>query len=263
MSQRLPALFVGHGSPMNAIEDNADSRIWRELGATLPRPEAILVVSAHWVTPGLAVTAMERPETIHDFYGFPRRLAECDYPAQGEPALARRIADLLAPETAALDSEWGLDHGAWSVLLHLFPKADVPVLQLSLNGRQGAEWHLALAERLRPLREEGVLILGSGNVVHNLVRMDWGRPEGGYDWAVRFNEATKTALVAGDLAALAGWAFPDDPASDAGLSVPTPEHYLPLLYIAALRAPDEAMSFFNDRIEYGAIGMLGMRLAGG
>jgi 4,5-DOPA dioxygenase extradiol len=263
MSQRLPALFVGHGSPMNAIEDNADSRAWHELAAALPRPKAILAISAHWVTAGVAVTAMARPETIHDFYGFPRRLAECQYPAPGDPELARRVASLLAPEPVTLDQDWGLDHGAWSVLLHLFPAADVPVLQLSLNGREGGAWHLALARRLKPLRDEGVLILGSGNVVHNLGRMDWARPEGGYDWAVRFNEATREALVSGDLASLAGRAFPEDAASDAGLAVPTPEHYLPLLYIAALREPGEAMTFFNDRIEFGAIGMLGMRLAGG
>lgn len=263
MNQRLPALFVGHGNPMNAIEDNANSRAWRELATGLPRPKAILAISAHWVTAGVAVTAMESPETIHDFYGFPRRLAECQYPAPGDPGLARRIAGLLAPEPVTLDQDWGLDHGAWSVLTHLFPKADIPVLQLSLDGRKGGAWHLALARRLKPLRDEGVLILGSGNVVHNLARMDWGRPDAAHDWAVRFNAATRDALVSGDLAALAGWAFPDDAASDAGLAVPTPEHYLPLLYVAALREPDEAVSFFNDRIEYGAIGMLGMRLAGG
>lgn len=260
MSHTMPALFVGHGNPMNALDDNANTRAWNALAAELPRPRAVLAISAHWVTPGLAVTAMAEPETIHDFYGFPRRLAEVSYPAPGDPALAARVADLLAPEPVALDTEWGLDHGAWSVLVHLYPGADVPVVQLSLDGRLGADGHLALARRLRPLRDEGVLVLGSGNVVHNLGRMDWHRPEAAFDWAERFNAATKEALLAGDLDRLAGFAFPDESMADARLAVPTAEHYLPLLYIAALRDAGERLAFFNDRMEYGAIGMLGLRV---
>jgi 4,5-DOPA dioxygenase extradiol len=260
MMNRLPALFIGHGNPMNALDDNADSQAWRALAAELPRPRAILAISAHWVTAGIAVTAMAQPETIHDFYGFPRRLAEFQYPAPGAPELASRVASLLAPATVTLDAEWGLDHGAWSVLAHFYPAADIPVIQLSLNGREDASWHLELAKRLQPLRDEGVLILGSGNVVHNLGRMDWNRPDAAHDWAARFNTIVKDALLAGDLAALASWAFPDETMPDARLAVPTPEHYLPLLYIAALRDAGEPLSFFNDWIEYGAIGMVGVKM---
>ncbi len=241
---------------MNALEDNVNSRAWHALRTDLPRPRAILAISAHWMTEGTAVTAMAEPETIHDFYGFPQKLAEFQYPAPGDPELARRAVSLLAPEPVRLDLEWGLDHGVWSVLAHLYPEADIPVVQLSLNGRQGAAWHLDLARRLRPLRDEGVLILGSGNVVHNLRRMDWGRPDASHDWATRFNTATREALQAGDLDTLAALAFPDETQPDAVLAVPTPEHYLPLLYIAALRDRNEPLALFNDRIEYGTIGMM-------
>jgi len=195
---------------------------------------------------------MAHPETLHDFHGFPRALAEFDYPAPGDPGLAAEIAARLAPEPVVLDQAWGLDHGAWSLLAHLYPGADIPVLQLSLDGRRPPAWHLALAARLRPLRAAGVLVLGSGNVVHNLARMDWRHPDAGYDWAMRFNARIRTALAAGDLAALLRL---DD--ADAALSVPTPEHYLPLLYIAALAAPDEPPEFINDALCYGGIGMLG------
>jgi len=258
MSQLLPAVFIGHGNPMNALDDNVNSRQWQALRSALPRPRAILAISAHWVTDGVAVTAMAQPETIHDFYGFPQQLAEFQYPAPGDPELARRVGSLLAPEPVALDLEWGLDHGVWSVLAHLYPDADIPVVQLSLNGREGAAWHLGLARRLRRLRDEGVLILGSGNVVHNLHRMDWGRPDTSHDWAIRFNAETRDALLAGDLEALAAQAFPDQTRPDAVLAVPTAEHYLPLLYIAALRDEAEPMSLFNDRFVYGAIGMLSL-----
>jgi 4,5-DOPA dioxygenase extradiol len=256
MSPQLPALFIGHGNPMNALEDNVNSRVWHALHSRLPRPRAILAISAHWVTEGAAVTAMAQPETIHDFYGFPQKLADFKYPAPGDPELARRVASLLAPATVRLDLEWGLDHGVWSVLTHLYPEADVPVVQLSLNGREGVAWHLNLARRLRPLRAEGVLVLGSGNVVHNLRRMDWGRPDASHDWAIRFNSTVSEALQTGDLETLAAQAFPDQTRPDAGLAVPTAEHYLPLLYIAALREEREPLTIFNDRIEYGAIGMM-------
>lgn len=253
LSSPMPTLFLGHGSPMNTLDDNAFSRAWRELGARLPRPRAILAISAHWVTHGVAVTAMDRPETIHDFHGFPRSLAEFDYPAPGDPALARHVANVLAPEPVSLDHDWGLDHGAWCLLAHLFPEADVPVVQLSLDATRPPEAHIALGRRLRPLRDEGVLILASGNVVHNLGRMDWRLPDAGYDWADRFNARVRGALSEGDSAALLR--LDDD---DAALSVPTPEHYLPLLYIAALAYPDETPRFVNDAICYGGIGMLGV-----
>jgi 4,5-DOPA dioxygenase extradiol len=247
----MPVLFIGHGNPMNAINDNANARVWRDIGAVVPTPRAILVISAHWQTSGVAVGAMSRPETLHDFYGFPRALAEFDYPAPGDPELARRIADCLAPEPVAMDFGWGLDHGAWSILAHLRPNADIPVLQLSLDRNRSAAEHYRLAAGLAPLRREGVLILGSGNIVHNLGMMNWRQPEAAFDWAQRFEDRIQACLVAGDHDGLLAL---DD--TDARLAVPTPEHYLPLLYIAALREPGEAIAFANERIEYGAIGML-------
>ena len=245
---------------MNTLENNADTASWREFGAALPRPRAILAISAHWVTRGLAVTAMERPETLHDFGGFPRELFEFQYPAPGDPALAAHVTALLAPEPVELDRDWGLDHGTWSVLAHLFPKADIPVVQLSLDGTRPPAWHHALARRLRPLRDEGVLILGSGNGVHNLRRMDWRRPESAFDWAERFTGDMRRALLAGDHASLVVLVAEDSMGADARLAVPTPEHYLPLLYVAALRDEGEAIELFNDRIAYGSIGMLSFRL---
>ncbi len=245
---------------MNTLENNADSASWRALAAVLPRPRGILAISAHWVTRGLAVTAMERPETLHDFGGFPRELFEFQYPAPGDPAMAARVAALLAPEPVALDRDWGLDHGTWSVLAHLYPKADIPVVQLSLDGTRPPAWHHALARRLRPLRDEGVLILGSGNGVHNLRRMDWQRPESAYEWAERFNGDVRRSFLAGDQANLISLVSEDSMSADARLAVPTPEHYLPLLYIAALRDEGEAIALFNDRIAYGSIGMLSCRV---
>lgn len=257
MSPAMPALFIGHGNPMNALERNADSLSWRAIAAELPRPRAILAVSAHWVTRDVAVTAMEWPETIHDFSGFPRELSEFQYPAPGDPGLAQRVADLLAPVPARRDTDWGLDHGAWSVLAHLFPEADIPVVQLSLDGTRPPAWHFELARQLTPLWDEGVLILASGNVVHNLRRMDWDRPESAFDWAARFNGRVRRALLDGDHAALVSLASDGE---DARLAVPTPEHYLPLLYIAAQRREGESVELFNDWIEYGSIGMLSCRV---
>ncbi|MDP2430808.1 MAG: 4,5-DOPA dioxygenase extradiol [Pseudomonadota bacterium] len=251
MNKPHPALFIGHGNPMNTLEDNANSRAWHDWGTRLPRPRAILVISAHWETEGLAVTAMPCPRTIHDFAGFPRRLADFSYPAPGDPDLARRVAELLAPEPVRLDQDWGLDHGAWSILAHLYPTAGVPVVQLSLDGGRDAATHLALARRLRPLRDEGVLILGSGNIVHNLPRTDWHRKEGGFTWAERFNNRVRRQLREHDLAGLCR--LDDD---DARLAVPTPEHYLPLLYVAAVRDAGEYLTLLNDHIEFGAIAML-------
>jgi len=249
------ALFIGHGNPMNALTSNRNSQAWATIAADLPRPRAVLVISAHWLTRGIAVTAMPHPQTLHDFAGFPAALNEFQYPAPGDPQLAAQVAALLAPLPVTLDEQWGLDHGAWSVLAHLLPAADIPVLQLSLDVNLTAADHLALARKLRPLRDDGVLILGSGNNVHNLRRMDWKQPDGAYDWATRFNDRIRLSLSQynhADLTDLSG--------DDAKLAVPTPEHYWPLLYIAAQQAPGEDLQFFNDHIEYGAIGMLSFRI---
>jgi len=201
------------------------------------------------------VTASARPDTVHDFHGFPAALAEFAYAAPGEPELAERVADLLAPEAVARDAEWGLDHGAWSVLTHLFPAADIPVVQLGLDAGRDAAGHYQLARRLRPLRDEGVLVLASGNVVHDLRGMDWRRPDLEYDWARRFSDAVREGLRTGDHAALVDYRTLT---AEAARAVPTPEHYLPLLYVAALADAGEAPEFFNDRVEYGSIGMLGV-----
>ncbi len=255
---RTPALFVGHGNPMNAIVENPWSQAWTQLAATLPRPRAILAVSAHWYVPGTHVTAMEEPPTIHDFGGFPRPLYEVQYPAPGDPTLAKRIADLLAPLPVGLDNGWGFDHGTWSVLMHLFPFADVPVVQLSLDEAQEPSYHYELGRRLRGLRDEGVMIVGSGNVVHNLHAFAWGRhsPEP-YDWAQRFSDDVRERLRTRDHHALIDY---EARGRDAVLSVPTPDHYLPLLYVAASQHDDEEASFPIDGVDGGSISMLTVRI---
>lgn len=250
MSTRMPVLFLGHGSPMNAIEDTAWRRSWSALGARLPRPRAIVCISAHWETEGIAVTAAARPPMIYDFYGFPQALFDVRYPAPGEPALAKRVAELLAPIPVHLDPARGIDHGAWSVLVALYPGAEIPVIQLSMPVDQPPAAHYAIAQRLAPLRDEGVLILGTGNVVHNLRYWRGGNPR--MDAAgARFNAAVKQRIAARDHAALLDFAKLDP---EAALAVPTPEHYLPLLYILALQAPDEPVTIFNDA-DGGAIAM--------
>jgi 4,5-DOPA dioxygenase extradiol len=231
-SELMPAAFVGHGNPMNALEHNRYTRAWSEFGASIPTPRAILVVSAHWYIGSTLVTAMEAPRTIHDFYGFPRALFEVEYPAQGSPGVAAEIAEVVKPGWVGLDQDgWGLDHGTWSVLVHLFPGADIPVIQLSVNGFEGYEAHFDLGTRLAPLRQEGILILGSGNVVHNLALVDLAAGDRAFDWAVHFNQTCTAAMTENPETTVA---LADHP--DYRLAVPTPDHFLPLAPIAGLAA---------------------------
>jgi 4,5-DOPA dioxygenase extradiol len=255
----MPAMFVGHGSPMNAIEDNEFRRGWVEAARRLPRPGAVLCVSAHWETPGVRLTAATNPGTIHDFHGFPRELYDVLYPAPGDPALARKTARLARGSEAVLDSERGLDHGCWSVLCAMYPQADVPVVQLGLDTARPASFHYALGGDLRSLRDEGVLVLGSGDIVHNLGAIDW-QGAGGYDWAVHFNDAVRDRIRTGDHAALVDY---EALGTEARLAVPTPEHYLPLLYVLALRDDEDDVSFFNDRVVMGSISMTSLVIGGG
>jgi 4,5-DOPA dioxygenase extradiol len=255
---RMPVLFVGHGNPMNALERNDYTRAWEQMAASLPQPRAILSVSAHWYTPGVRVTPEERPRTIHDFGGFPRKLYEVSYPAPGSPELARRVRGLLAPTDVVLDERWGLDHGTWSVLVHVFPKADVPVVQLGIDETLSAHEHFELARRLRPLRDEGVLVLGSGDVVHNLHTYAWGRhPVEPYDWAVRFESRIRQSLEARDFGAIVAY---EQMGRDAALAAPTPDHFLPLLYVIAQADPDEPVTYPVEGFDGGSVSMLAIRI---
>lgn len=252
---KMPALFIGHGSPMNAIEDNQFNRTWKELAGSVPRPKAILCISAHWETNGVYVTASEKPETIHDFGGFPQALFDVRYNAPGDIELAKRVADLVKLKPVQLDEKRGLDHGAWSVLLPMYKEADIPVVQLSIDRSQPYSFHYNLAKELAALRDENVLIIGSGNIVHNL-RLFSFNPSNSYEWATNFNEAIKKSIVDGKHQELINY---KNFGQDAALSVPTSEHYLPLLYIMALQQPKEIVSFFNDTI-VSSISMTSVRL---
>ena len=254
MKDLMPTIFFGHGNPMNAISENAYTEGWAAIGKSIPRPRAVLSISAHWYVPVCAVTAFAAPQTIHDFGGFPQELYEVKYPAPGSPELARRVQNLLSPASVGLDQRWGLDHGTWSVLTHVFPNADIPVVQLSIDERQPPEFHYALGKRLTALREEGVLVIGSGNLVHNLHAYAWGR--GGvqpFDWAVRFEQQVRQLLLDGKDAQVVAY---EALGRDALLSVPTPDHYLPLLYVLGARRPQDQISFPVQGMDGGSVSML-------
>jgi 4,5-DOPA dioxygenase extradiol len=247
-----PAAFIGHGSPMNTLEHNRFTDAWRAFGGAIAKPRAVLVISAHWYTNATAVTAMARPRTIHDFYGFPEELFAFEYPAAGAPDVAEEVAEVVKPRWVGLDADsWGLDHGTWSVLAHVFPNADVPVVQLAINALQPIEYHLDIGRRLAPLRSRGILVLASGNVVHNLGRLDWTQPDRAFDWNRRFDDAARAVLheAPGDILGLR-----EHP--DFDRAVPTPDHFIPLLYIAALAAEANASGErFVDGYAYGSLSM--------
>jgi len=258
MENLMPAIFVGHGNPMNAVQDNAYTKAWAAIGKEIPKPSAALVVSAHWYGPGTWVTAMPRPRTIHDFGGFPAELYRVSYPAPGDPALARRVQSLLAPVSVGRDERWGLDHGTWSVLCHVFPQADIPVVQLSIDQTQPAAFQYEIGKRLAPLRDEGVLIIGSGGIVHNLQAYAWGRQNvEPLDWAVRFEQRVRELILAGEDDALIAY---ETLGRDAMLSVPTPDHYLPLLHVIALLTESEQISFPVEGIDGGSMSMLAVQI---
>jgi 4,5-DOPA dioxygenase extradiol len=253
----MPAIFFGHGNPMNALLQNDYTRAWAAIGDSIPRPEAVLAISAHWYIPVTAVTNVSQPGTIHDFGGFPQELYQVEYPASGSPELAHRVRDLLAPISVDLSEDWGLDHGTWSVLRHVFPRADIPVVQLSIDETQPPEYHYEIAKRLAPLRDEGVLIVGSGNIVHNLHSYAWGRHGvEAFDWAVRFEKQAREFLRSGNHAPLINY---ETLGHDAMLSIPTPEHYLPLLYVIAVSGESEQVSFPVEGVDGGSVSMLSVR----
>ena len=254
----MPAIFFGHGNPLNALLHNAYTEGWAAIGRSVPRPQAVLCISAHWYLPSIAVTAMPAPPTIHDFGGFPRELYEVEYPAPGSRELAERVRELLAPIPVAMDQSWGLDHGTWSVLRHVFSRADIPVVQLSIDETQAPKFHYELGARLGPLRDEGVLIIGSGNLVHNLHTYAWGRHEvEPFDWAVRFESQARELLLKGDQERLVEYELLGP---DALLSAPTPDHYLPLLYTIAVRRPGDSVTFPVQGFDGGSISMLTVQI---
>lgn len=258
MPEIMPVIFLGHGNPMNALQDNDYTKAWARIGDEIPRPEAILSVSAHWYIPQTAVTAMPAPRTIHDFAGFPEDLYQVTYPAPGDPVLANRIQALLSPNLVGLDNQWGLDHGTWSVLCHIYPDADIPVVQLSIDWTKPPEFHYEIGKMLAPLREEGILIIGSGNLVHNLHAYSWSRhPVEPFDWAVRFEKRVKELLLDANDNPLINYMTLG---KDAILSIPTPDHYLPLLYVIGCRKGDEKVSFPVKGFDGGSVSMLSVKI---
>lgn len=258
MSELLPVIFFGHGNPMNAVQNNQYTEGWRQIGKKIRKPKAILSISAHWFVPEVGVTISTAPRTIHDFGGFPRELYQVQYTAPGDPDLARRVQQLLSPTPVQMDNSWGLDHGTWSVLRHVFPDADVPVVQLSIDETQPAIFHFEIGRRLAPLRDENILIVGSGNLVHNLHTYAWGRHmPTPYDWASRFEEEAKEIMLAGESKALIEY---ERLGQDAMLSIPTPDHYLPLLYVLATRQRGDLVTFPIEGIDGGSISMLTVRI---
>lgn len=254
----MPVLFIGHGSPMNGIEDNEFSRNWAEMALTIPVPEAVLVVSAHWFTRGTHITAMDFPRTIHDFGGFPRALFDVQYPAPGSPELAMETAGLIHSAELGMDHDWGLDHGAWTVVRHMYPEANIPVLQLSMDYTRDARYHYDLAKELYALRKKGVLILGSGNMVHNLGMMSWEMINGGgYDWALEANDTFKKLIMNQEHQSLVAY---QQLGKAAMLAIPTPEHYFPLLYTLGLQQGSEPVALFNDKAVGGSLTMTSVRI---
>lgn len=259
MPKRMPALFVGHGNPMNALLENVYTKQWATLGATIPRPKAILSVSAHWYIHDAAVTVSTAPRTIHDFGGFPRELYQVQYAAPGDTELAIRVQNLLAPLSVRRDERWGLDHGTWSILCHMYPRADIPVVQLSIDETQPPSFHFDIGQRLAPLRAEGVLILGSGNLVHNLHAYAWGRhAQEPYDWTISFESRVRELLLAENYKPLIN--YENQLGREADLAVPTPDHYLPLLYVAGTRMHSEPLAFPVEGVDGGSVSMLAVRV---
>ena len=257
---RMPVLFVGHGSPMYAIEENEFVQTWRNLGEELPKPKAIIAVSAHWETRGTQVTAMQHPQTIHDFGGFPQELYDVQYPASGNPELAKQTIETIKGTPVLADEKWGLDHGTWSVIRRIYPKADIPIIQLSLDYHKTPQQHYELAKELAAFREKGVMIVGSGNIVHNLRQVAWDKPddeEYGHDWAIEANELVKKLILKNDHKALIDY---KSLGSAIQLAVPTPDHFLPLLYALALKRDDEEVSFFNDKAVMGSLTMTSVKI---
>lgn len=258
--EKLPVLFIGHGSPMNGIEDNAFSNTWKKFGKEIPKPKAVLVISAHWLTNGTYITAMNNPKTIHDFGGFPQALFDVQYPAKGNRELAQFTSDLITSTHVGLDNDWGLDHGTWTVVRHMYPDGDIPVLQLSIDYNKPAQYHFDLAKQLASLRKKGVLIIGSGNMVHNLGKVAWDKlnvPNYGYDWAIEMNTIFKEKIANGDFKSLIEYEKLNKAAS---LAIPSPDHYFPLLYSIALQESNDNLSFFNDNLVGGSLTMTSVKI---
>jgi len=257
---KLPTLFIGHGSPMNGIENNEFSQTWKNFGKEIPKPKAVLVISAHWLTNGTKITAMENPKTIHDFGGFPQALFDVQYPAKGDPKLAIETSKLITSTQVELDHEWGLDHGTWTVVKHMYPDADIPVLQLSIDFNKPAQYHYDLAKQLASLRKKGVLLIGSGNMVHNLRMIAWDKlneSNYGYDWAIEMNSIFKDKIQSGDVKSLIAY---EKLGTAAQLAIPTPDHYFPLFYNLGLQDENDAIRFFNDKSVGGSLTMTSVKI---